>query len=131
MKLLKKLAKPATLGNCMSNNTIFCLYTGAGDCSLTFRRPRNQSVAEKDTITRGRTAGIGIASPISIRISCKRVNRTSANLKTVGQGTLHITQDAFQKGQVRLPRIMHEKTDLLNSISKIRTSPSEILESTS
>jgi hypothetical protein len=37
----------------------------------------------------------------------------------------YITQDAFQKGQVRLSRIMHEKTDLLNSISKIRMSQSE------
>jgi hypothetical protein len=130
MKLLKKLTKPTTLSNRMSNNAIFGLCTRAGDCSLMFRRPRNQSVAEKDTITKGRTTGIRAASPISIRIGCKRVNRTSSNPKTVGQGTLHITQDAFQKGQVRLPRIMHEKTDLLNSI-RIRRSKSEVLESTS
>jgi hypothetical protein len=34
MELLKKLAKPAALGNCMSHNTILSLGTGVRNYSL-------------------------------------------------------------------------------------------------
>ena len=42
--------------------------------------------------------------------------------------SLEILQDALHGAEVRLPRVMHVKTDLLNGISNIRASESEILE---
>jgi len=41
---------------------------------------------------------------------------------------LEILQDALHGAEVRLPRVMHVKTDLPNGISNIRASESEILE---
>jgi hypothetical protein len=90
MKLLKKLAQPAAFSNSVSNCLIFCLSTGTGNSSLSLRRPRDQSITEKDTVARGRAPRIRAASPINIRIRREGVDWTSANPKTKGQGTLHI-----------------------------------------
>jgi hypothetical protein len=84
MKLLKKLAQPATFSNNVGNCPIFCLSTGTGNSSLLLRRPRDQSIAEKDTVARGRAPRIRAANPISIRIRREGVDRTSANPKTKG-----------------------------------------------
>ena len=53
IELLQELAQPATLGHHMSNSTVLCFGTGAGDRGLTLGGPRNQIVAEVDTIAGG------------------------------------------------------------------------------
>ena len=46
MELLKQLADPAALSDSMGDRTVLGLGAGSGHCGLTFRRPRNQVVAE-------------------------------------------------------------------------------------
>jgi hypothetical protein len=49
-------------------------------------------------------------------------------MKTKIHDTLHIAQDVLHGGEVWLSRIMHAKTDLLNSISNAKTREGEILQ---
>ena len=48
-------------------------------------------------------------------------------MKDERQRALNRAQDALDECKMWLPRIMHEQTNLLNSISKIRTGQCEIL----
>ena len=48
MKLLKKLAKPATLGRSMGHSTILHLGARTGDGGLMLGGPRDRIVAEED-----------------------------------------------------------------------------------
>jgi hypothetical protein len=70
MKLLKKLAKPTTLGNRMSHTTILRFSTGVRNYGLALGRPGYQSVTIVYTIPGGATMRVWTASPISIRIGC-------------------------------------------------------------
>lgn len=49
-------------------------------------------------------------------------------MKTKIQSALEIPQDELHGAEVRLPWVMHVKTNLLNGIGNIRTGESEILE---
>jgi hypothetical protein len=66
MKFLEKLPQPTTLGNHMSNDVILCFCAGTGDCGLTLGGPRNQIVAEEDTVAGGGTPTVRAACPIRI-----------------------------------------------------------------
>ena len=46
------------------------------------------------------------------------------------EGAIKIAKDAFNERKVRFTRVMHMKTDLLDSISNVRASESSILECT-
>ena len=127
MKFLKKLAQPTTLSHNMSNCPVLCLSTRTRNCVLPLGFPRHQGVAKIDTITRSRTPRIRATSPVGIRIGYEGVNRTCTNMKDERQRALNIAQDALDECKMWLPRIMHEQTNLLNSISKIRTGQCEIL----
>jgi hypothetical protein len=48
-------------------------------------------------------------------------------VKSGGESALDIPQDALEHRQMRLSRVVHEKTHLLNSIGEVRTSQREIL----
>ena len=50
MELLKKLAQPTALGDCMSNRSVLRFGTRAGDSGLPFGRPDHQRVTEEDTV---------------------------------------------------------------------------------
>jgi hypothetical protein len=52
-------------------------------------------------------------------------------MKTKIQGALKVAKNALHSAQMRLPRVMHVEAHLLDSISNIWTSKSEILKSTS
>jgi hypothetical protein len=106
VKLLEELTKPAALSNYMSNSTILCLSTGARDRRLSLGRPGDQSVAKVNTIPGGRAPRIRTTCPIDIRIGNQCIHSTGANVKTICQCTLHIAQDAFEKRQMRLPRVI-------------------------
>jgi hypothetical protein len=71
MELLKKLAKPAALGNCMSHDTILSLGTGASNCGLALGRLGYQAFTIVDAIPRGGATRVRTTSPISITIGCQ------------------------------------------------------------
>jgi hypothetical protein len=48
-------------------------------------------------------------------------------LKTMVNSALEIVKNTLHEGKVRLPGIMHEETDLLDSIRNIRSSEDEVL----
>jgi hypothetical protein len=131
MKFLKKLTQPTTLSHNVSNCHVLGLGTRTRNCVLPLGLPRYQSITKINTITRSRTPRIRTTSPVGIRIGCEGINRTCTNVEDKRQYALHITQDALDKCKMWLPRIMHEQTDLLNSICKIRTSQGEVLQSSS
>jgi len=51
-------------------------------------------------------------------------------MKTKIQGTLKVAKNALHSARMRLPGVMHVEAHLLDSISDIWTSKSEILKST-
>jgi hypothetical protein len=51
-------------------------------------------------------------------------------LETMVESALEIEKNTLYEGKVRLPRIMHEETDLLNNICNIWPGEGEILKST-
>jgi hypothetical protein len=51
-------------------------------------------------------------------------------LKTIIECALEIAKNMLYEGKVRLSRIVHEETDLLNSICNIWPGEGEILKST-
>jgi hypothetical protein len=50
MKLAKKLPDPTTFSNSMSYSAVFRLGTGAGNCRLPLRRPRDQVITKINTV---------------------------------------------------------------------------------
>ena len=52
-------------------------------------------------------------------------------LETMVESALEIVKNTLYEGKVRLPRIVHEETDLLNSICNIWPGECEVLKSTS
>jgi hypothetical protein len=51
-------------------------------------------------------------------------------LETMVESALEIAKNRLYEGKVRFPRIVHEETDLLNSICNIWSGEGEILKST-
>jgi hypothetical protein len=125
MELLKKLAKPAALGNCMSHNTILSLGTGARNCSLALGRPGYQAVTIVDAIPRGGATRVRTA-----RIGCQSSRGCGLEVKIKIQSTLKVAKDPLNESKIRLARSMHVKAHLLNSVLNIRASVREILKST-
>jgi hypothetical protein len=82
MELLKKLAKPAALSDCMSHNTILSLGTRVRNCGLALGRPRYQVVTIVDAIPGGGATRVWTASPISIIIGCQSSRGRGPEMKT-------------------------------------------------
>jgi hypothetical protein len=84
----------------------------------------------KNAIARCGMPDIGTTGSISIRVSHETRHWRTMQLKTIVECALEIAKNTLYEGTVRLPRIMHEKTDLLNSICNICPGEGEILKST-
>jgi hypothetical protein len=109
MELLKKLAKPAALGNRMIHNTILSLGTGARNCSLGLGRPGYQVVTIVDAIPRGGATRVRTANPISIRIGCQSSRGRGPEVKSKIQSTLKVAKNPLNESKMRLSRSMHVK----------------------
>ena len=88
VELLQELAQPATLSHHMSNSTVLCFCTGAGDHGLTLGGPRNQIIAEVDTIAGGGAPRIWAASPVDIGVGDQGLNRADTNVEARGESAL-------------------------------------------
>jgi hypothetical protein len=129
MKLQQKLAQPGGLGHAIGHGTVLSLRTGTGDRVMPLGGSGDQVVSEEDRIAGGGAPGVGAASPISVGLHCQVRTLRRLKQKTHMQRATYIAQNALEGSKMRLPRIMHEETDLLNGICEIRTGEGQPLKS--
>ena len=72
MKILQQLTKPTTLGNNVCYRSIFGLYTGVGNRSLTLGEPVDKVITKVNVVARGGVTRVRTASPIHIQVCCER-----------------------------------------------------------
>jgi hypothetical protein len=89
--------------------------------------PRDEVVPKEHSITECRTASVGIASPISIRISDQISNQRAMKLKVITKGTSNILENPFDQGEMRFPWVMQKVVNLLNIISNVWAGECEVL----
>lgn len=124
---MKKLAKPACFGDSIGNITIFCLGTRARDSVLALRGLGDQVVPEKNSIARSGFASIRTTRPISIRVGDQVKLGRTLDVQAKIKSAAYVPKNALESSKVRLPRIVHVKTDLLNCIRDVWPSEGEIL----
>jgi len=66
MNILQQLTKPTTLGNNVCYRSIFGLYTGVGNRSLTLGEPVDKVITEVNAVAKCGATRVGTASPIRI-----------------------------------------------------------------
>lgn len=128
VKLLKKLAKPAIVSDGVSDNVVFCFYTGARHRGLTFGGPRDQVVIEIYVVSRRRLPSFGTPDPISVRISCEGCRRHHVELKTAVEHALDVAKNPFDQLKMRGARSMDVEAYLLNGIGDVWERQGEVLD---
>jgi hypothetical protein len=95
------------------------------------RGPRNEVVAKEHNIARGGLASVRTTSPISIGIDNKISRNRWSQQEAKVESALNITKNPLQGSKMRLTRVVHVKTDLLNSIYNVWASECQVLKSSS
>ncbi|CAN6182646.1 unnamed protein product [Urochloa humidicola] len=131
VELPQELTQPRRLCNAVSNGPVHRLGTGAGDDRLSLGGPRDKVAPKKDGVARGRATSVRTASPVSIRVDNQLGGGRPVKSKPVVNSAPEVAQEPLHSSEMRLPRIMHVKTDLLNSIGDIWPSESEVQQSSS
>jgi hypothetical protein len=90
----------------------------------------DQTSTKENSIAGGGAPGVGTASPINIGVNCELSWGGARNEKTVAEGALEITKNPLCCGKVELPRSMHVKADLLDSICNVGPSEGKVLKGT-
>ena len=90
VEFLEQLMQPAALSHNVGHCTVLCFGTGAGDRGLTLGGPRNQIIAEVDTIAGGGAPRIWAASPVDIGVGDQGLNRADTNVEAGGQSALQV-----------------------------------------
>jgi hypothetical protein len=127
MELLEQLTKPTCLSHSVRNSTVLSLRTRKRDRSLSFGGPRDDVVAEEDTISGSGAPRVWTACPISIGVGCQASDAACTDVKPGGEDALDVPQDTLEHRKVRLARVVHEETHLPNGIGEVRTSQREVL----
>ena len=130
MEFLEELPQPRSFSDTIGNSPILCLSARARDGGLPLRRPRNETVAEEDGITRGGAASIWAAGPISISVDDELCWRSPRDDEAMLKRPLERAQDSFGSSKMNFLRIMHVKTDLLDNICNVGPSECQVLKST-
>ncbi|MCI71646.1 hypothetical protein A2U01_0092909, partial [Trifolium medium] len=65
---------PTRFSNNIGNTSIFGFSTGTGESRLPFGRPRDNTVTEKNTVTRCRASGVRTSTSISVSVGDKLCN---------------------------------------------------------
>jgi uncharacterized protein (DUF1501 family) len=88
-------------------------------------------VAINDTVAGCGALGVGTTAPVSIRVCYQRVDGASADVKSEGEGALHIAKNPLDLCEMRLAGIMHGETDLLNRVHQVEAGQCQVLKGTS
>ena len=112
----------------IGDSSVFGLSTGMRNSNLAFGEPGDEIVTKEGSIDGSRLASVRAASPISVQVDHKiRLSRRTQQESQV-QSASNISQNLLESGQMRLPRIMHMKTDLLDSICDVWTGEGQVLQ---
>ena len=114
VELQEELAQPCSFYNSISHSVILSFSTRPRDGVLTLGGPGDEVITEEHSIARGGLACIRTAGPIKISVYDKISGGGRSQQKTQMKRALDIAKNALQSLKVRLPRIMHMNTDLLN-----------------
>jgi hypothetical protein len=79
----------------MGHSTVLRLNTGAGHRSSAFGGLGDQIIAEEDAKPGGRAARVGAARPVSVGVGGELANRSSAQVKTGGEGALDVPDNSL------------------------------------
>jgi hypothetical protein len=131
MKLSQKLTYPAAFGNGVSDSPVLRLGTRTRDCSLAFRRPSDQVVAEVHTIPRSGPSCVRASSPVCVRVRSERRRRRAAEVHAEIESAFDVAQNPLHQIKMGLARGMHVEASLLDGMHNVRASKREILQSSS
>jgi hypothetical protein len=75
--------------------------------------------AQEDGIAGGRAASVRTASPVNICVDNQLSRGGAVDNQAIVNRATDVAKEALQCSKMWLPRIMHIKTDLLNSIRQV------------
>ena len=107
MEFTQQVPEPATFSNGVGHGLVLSFSARPRDCGLPFGRPRDQRIAEEDTVAGGRSPCIRAASLVRVRIRFQRGRWRSRDGDAVVNGAPEITQNPFDKVPVGISRRMH------------------------
>jgi hypothetical protein len=68
---------------------------------------------------------------VSLNTASQRVDRVGADVKSEGEGALHVAKNLLDLCEMWLVGIMHEETDLLNRVGQVGAGQCQVLKGTS
>ena len=75
-------------------------------------------------------ASVRAASPVSVSVDHQLRGGRAVKNQAEANSATDVVEETLQCSKVRLPRIMHVKTDLLNGIGEIRPGEGQVLQGT-
>jgi hypothetical protein len=130
MEFLEKLPQPRSFSDAVSNSPVLGLSARARDSGLPLRRPGDKAASEEYSIAGGGTACVRATGPISISVNNKLCWGSPRNGEAMIKSPLEIPQDPFSSNKMTLPRIVHVKANLLDSICNVGPGECQVLKST-
>jgi hypothetical protein len=132
MELGQELPEPGSLSHAVGNGAVLRLGTGAGGHLLALGGPGHQVASEEDGIARGGPSSVWTASPVGVSVDDQLCGGGPAvQEQAMISSASEVPEETLESSEMRLPRIMHMKAQLLNCIGDVRPSEGEVLKSTS
>ena len=110
------------LGNRVSNSPVLRFGAGARDRGLSLRRPGDERRSEVDAVARRGATRVGAACPIGVRVGDDVRGGGGVERETEVHGTTNVAEDPLDRSPMRIPRSVHVKVHLLNSILQLGAS---------
>jgi hypothetical protein len=131
VQLSEKLSEPGGLSHAVSDSAVLRLGTRPGDHRLALRRPGHQVATQEDSVAGGGAASVWTPCPVNVSVDDKVGGGGPVKEEAVVDRAPEVAKEALESHEVRLPGIMHVKTDLLNCICDVWPGEVEVLEGTS
>ena len=124
------MPQPGDLGNRVSNSPVLRFSAGARDCGLSLRRPGDERRSEVDAVARRGATRVRAASPIGVRVGDDVRGGGGVEGETEVHRATNIADDPLDRRPMRIPRGVHVKAHLLDSILQLGVSQGEVLQGT-
>src|SRR6185437_11015440 len=128
VELRQELSEPGRLRHAVSDSPVLRLGTGAGDNRLPLGRPGDKVSAQEDGVAGSGEASVRAASPVSVGVDHQLRGGRAVKNKAETNSATNVAEETLQCSKVRLPGIMHVKTDLLNGICEIQPGEGQVLQ---
>ena len=129
MELGKELSEAGSLSHAVSNSTILCLGTGAGDHRLALRRQDTRLLPRKDSVAGGGAPSVRTPGPVGVSVDDELGGERLVEQTVVGSA-VEIAEEALESTEVGLSGFMHMETNLLNCIGDVRPGEGAVLKCT-